>query len=231
VKHFEARKYNLKNSILKQFSAFNGRVLMGPEAKDMFAKIIDNLNKTGLQEKLHYSHFTDDLMIPIFIAKSFKDSKELDKELEEYWQDRIGWDDILALENGRRQETIDALRQLYTLIAETINPDIQIGAFVPPPGEEIFKLGPRSARTGRIRNQIDHAAISSAIKSPSSRGGIDLNFQPQFIQRSSQVNPVSIQQAVFADMPDGFKGFKFNIVRFTSQLTINGAFQLMLNSD
>ena len=62
----------------------------------------------------------------------------------------------------------------------------------------------------------------------SPEGGIDLNFKPTFIQRHSQADFTSTQQATFPNIPDGFKGFNFNIVRFTSNLTVNGAFQLML---
>ena len=72
----------------------------------------------------------------------------------------------------------------------------------------------------------DVAVISSPTKS---NGGIDLNFQPQFIQRSSKTNSAGIQEADVPHMPDGFKGFNFNIVHFTSNLTVNGAFQLMFN--
>jgi hypothetical protein len=63
----------------------------------------------------------------------------------------------------------------------------------------------------------------------SPEGGIDFNFQPTFIQRHSQIDFTSIQQAIVPNIPDGFKGFNFNIVRFTPNLTVNGAFQLMLN--
>jgi hypothetical protein len=76
---------------------------------------------------------------------------------------------------------------------------------------------------GGAQAAADSAVISSPTKS---NGGIDLNFQPQFIQRSSQTSFTPIQGPV---MPDGFKGFNFNIVRFTSNLTVNGAVQLMFN--
>ena len=63
------------------------------------------------------------------------------------------------------------------------------------------------------------------------QGGIDLNFKPQFIPRPSQERTEYFEKAVIPAMPDGFKGFNFNIVRFRSQLTVNGAFQLMCNSN
>ena len=69
--------------------------------------------------------------------------------------------------------------------------------------------------------------MPSAAKSP---GGIDLNFQPQFIQKSG--TGVGFDHAdIFAGpgLAGGFKGFDFHFVRFTSQLTVNGAFQLMLH--
>ncbi len=73
-----------------------------------------------------------------------------------------------------------------------------------------------------------NAAMFSAVKK---EGGIDLNFQPQYIQRPSSPSPAFFREAGISRMPDGFKGFNFNIVRFTSELSVSGAFQMMLNSN
>jgi len=82
----------------------------------------------------------------------------------------------------------------------------------------------------RLRNQngSDNAVIASPAKLP---GGIDLDFQPQFIEQFSRAGSAPVPPAGIANMPDGFKGFNFNIVRFTPQLTVNGAFQRMFNSN
>ncbi len=146
----------------------------------------------------------------------------------------------MRLQRGQREETREALRQLYALIAKTVDPDIKISAFMPYPEAEIFQLRrPGNGTNGNSTiaptsdvepeskpERADQAVISSEIKK---EGGIDLNFQPQFIQQASRTSPTSIQEAAITDMPDGFKGFNFNIVSFTSNLTVNGAFQLMFN--
>jgi hypothetical protein len=233
AKTLRDRLYVLSNPVLKQYSTFNGTILMGREGVDLFEKIIEKLRSTGLKEKLSQLHFTSDFVIPMLIAKSFKSGGELKKELDEYWQERIKWPDIMRLQRGQREETREALRQLYALIAKTVDPDIKISVFMPYPEAEIFELRrPVNGTNGNVALESkpervpDHAVISSEIKK---EGGIDLNFQPQFIQRASRTSPTSIQEVAITDMPDGFKGFNFNIVRFTSNLTVNGAFQLMFN--
>ena len=57
--------------------------------------------------------------------------------------------------------------------------------------------------------------------------GIDLNFQPQFIKRGKASYAAEVSSV---NLSVEFKGFDFNIVRFTPNLTTNGAFQLMFNS-
>ncbi len=248
-KHLKEKLYILSNPVFKQYSAFNGMITMGPEAVDMFDEIIRNMDNEKLRQKLSTLHFTSDFVIPILIAKLFKEDEfQLNRELDDYWRERIEWDDIQGIENdGKRAETTEALRDLYSVIAQTVDPDINVSAFVPHRGAEIFKLNAISPRNGnghrrmavnsRVRaavngnghgrNSADQAAISTSNKSP---GGIDLNFQPQFIQRSSQ-SPDSLFDAAALSMPEDFKGFDFNIIRFTPRLTVNGAFQLMFNSN
>jgi hypothetical protein len=84
---------------------------------------------------------------------------------------------------------------------------------------------------GGIRDfvlQPDHAQISRK-----NTGGIDLNFQPQFIPRGPRINPDDTSGSPIktfgndAGAPGEFKGFNFNIVRFIPALTVNAAFQLM----
>lgn len=187
------------NGSLKQFSAFNGIILMGPEAVDIFARTAERVEKSGLREKLERIHFTSDLLIPPLKTGSLKDPLEVDREIEGYVGERSRWLDLAeGLVNGNLKAVQDALTMLYKTIDQEMgrNP-LKIKAYVPHPGAEVYK-----------------------------EGGIDLSFQPQFIQRSSRASFTPIQEPV---IPDGFKGFNFNIVRFTSQLTANSAFQLMFN--
>jgi hypothetical protein len=84
----------------------------------------------------------------------------------------------------------------------------------------------------QVRTNLRYTNFAMNSSSPDrSRGGIDLNFKPQYVRQSSRPYPQSINEAGFHDMPDGFKGFNFNIIRFTSALTVNGAFHLMFNSN
>jgi hypothetical protein len=137
------------------------------------------------------------------------------------------------------------LQNIYSVIRgvvkpdQVVDPDLRVYAHKTHPGEEYFKAFITSQQhieeiksyLGPFLNVLpvsDHAMTSAIKQRP---GGIDLNFQPQFIQRPSQTSPEGIQHTGFAGMSDGFKGFNFNIVRFTSQLTINGALGLMLHSN
>jgi len=89
-----------------------------------------------------------------------------------------------------------------------------------------------STRTGSEPVQSPKAGSGQADNAMNvRRGGIDLNFQPQFIQRGSGVGfPTKAFGNEMIGMPGEFKGFNFNIVRFTPHLTVNGAFQMMFNS-
>jgi len=59
-------------------------------------------------------------------------------------------------------------------------------------------------------------------------GGIDLNFHPQYIEQFSRGSS-SPSKGFAVYLSESFKGFNFNIVRFTPNLTVNGAFQLMFD--
>ena len=58
-------------------------------------------------------------------------------------------------------------------------------------------------------------------------GGIDLNFHPQYIERFARGRN-SEKREFTRLLPAGFKGFNFNIIRFRPNLTVKGAFNLML---
>ena len=73
---------------------------------------------------------------------------------------------------------------------------------------------------------VDAAQTSNNRKS----GGIDLNFHPQYIERFSRGSSFT-PKGLAANIPEGLKGFNFNIVRFTPNLTVNGAFQLMFSTN
>ena len=57
VHHMEDEKrYDLSNEALKQFSAFNGMILMGAEAVDMYVRVAQDLENSGLRNKLRQLH-------------------------------------------------------------------------------------------------------------------------------------------------------------------------------
>jgi len=128
----------------------------------------------------------------------------------------IQWGPILANNRAAYNKRMkEIMIRLYNKTNESLGLGQKVGNW------KSFK------RMIKAQAAADAAVISSPTKSP---GGIDLNFQPQFIDRFSRTGSLPASETAFANMPDGFKGFNFNIVRFTSELTINGAFQLMFNS-
>ena len=214
VQFFKSKGYDLENEALKQFTAFNGMVLMGPDAVATNVRIAEKLSETGLIEELPI-HLTSDWIIPLLTARYLK-GYELEREFEDYIVERVTWRDMsegepVGLYNGRLKAKKDSLRELYTIMSDEMKPNIKVTAYVPHPAAEVYYTN------------ITKNGGSDKIKVP---GGIDLSFHPQFIQRSQKAGPASIQEAN-VPMPEGFRGFNFNIVRFTSQLTVNGAFQLM----
>jgi hypothetical protein len=138
------------------------------------------------------------------------------------------------------------LKQWYSIIREARKPDSEMHTYVPHSGgalyvpnitgenggfqkvQELLRSFTHSAQEPDFAQASKHTVISTTDKS---RGGIDLAFQPQFIRRPSPAVTGSMQEAGAHDIFDGLKGFDFNIVRFTSQLTVSGAFQLMFSSN
>ncbi len=271
VKFFRLKLYDLYNAVLKQFSAFTGIILMGPDAMAEDVRIAERLRDSGLRELLA-AHLTSDVIIPKLIARN-PDDAEFNRKINDYVEERGGWSDFTAAENTRGsnlgfngikfdvvrlckavvsamnphtrlEDVLPDLKTLYDLIGRVVNPnsklkefyaiirkevkpDSKIHAYVPH--GEVYMPGNKEASSfKKIQSLLGldkDAAMSSAAKRP---GGIDLNFQPQFIRQPSSASPFGIQQPnALTDMPDGFKGFNFNIVRFTTQLTVNNAFQLM----
>jgi hypothetical protein len=257
VQFFRSKLYDLNNPSLKQFTAFNGMILLGPDVVAMNVKIEESLQSNkGLAENLPI-HFTSDWLIPTLRARDISGKvDELQRsDIYDYVMERVKWPDM---REAKGDKLAKQLRILYRIIYAVIKPGIKIHAYVPHPGAEVYwpNMRQQQGTNERIKGLLlefsqrigtdhavisiankpsgpvgaDHAVISTANKS-SGPGGIDLNFQPQFIQRSSSSSSASLQEAAMPDMPDGFKGFNFNIVRFTPNLTANGAFQLMFNPD
>ena len=175
--------------------------------------MIENVS-SGRQEVKLKTNVIDDLINLIVIIEQLKDPDEDDVALaiNKYVWKRVKG---LGLTNGPQEELRQSLTKYYNIVYEEMREKPpRINAYVPH----------RRAGT----SQPDAAIISSGIKKT---GGIDLNFQPQFIQQSSKTGPTRLQEAAVPGMPGGFKGFDFHIVRFTSGLTVNGAFRLMFNPD
>jgi len=271
VKFFRLKLYDLYNSVLKQFSAFTGIILMGPEAMAEDVRIAQRLKDSGLRDLLAV-HLTSDVIIPKLIARNPEDG-EFNRKINDYVEERGGWSDFTSAENARGsdpgfkgiqdeaailckaivnainprtglEEVLPDLKTLYNLIGRVVNPnsklkefygiirqevkpDSKIHAYVPH--AEVYMPGNKDASSfQKIQKLLGinrDGTMSSTAKRP---GGIDLNFQPQYIQRPSLGSAENIRDANARQaMPDGFKGFNFNIVRFSPQLTVKGAFQLM----
>ncbi|MBF0511449.1 MAG: hypothetical protein HQL13_03875, partial [Candidatus Omnitrophica bacterium] len=71
---------------------------------------------------------------------------------------------------------------------------------------------------------------SKAMTAALQPGGIDFNFEPQFIKKRQGNDSAYFNPAGFVEGFDRLRGFYFRIVRFKTRLTIDGAFGLMLHS-
>ena len=167
-----------------------------------------------------------------------------DRAIDDFVVARSRWTDMTndgrVADNGKLKDIVGALKTFYEIITAAGSSSLDINAFVPHPRADVLR--PNSLRKNSGSAEVNetlallgaHAAASSdkaALSAPArAPGGIDLNFQPRFIRRTSDVFSAGSGQASVVSMPDGFKGFNFNIIRFTSQLTVKGAFQLMFSS-
>jgi hypothetical protein len=224
------RGVDLDNIYSKQFSVFNGIVLMGPKAVDMFTTIAHELNGESLR-------MNADLFIPILMATAhgIGDQEGLVKEIIEYVQAQhvngnggFQHHDSEEAAVAMIQALIGEKTRLYNRITRVARKgefqDIETMVHFPSREAERFEPYSSDHRAQQLAQAVKDAAQTTEGKG---RGGIDLNFQPQFIQRPSGQSPANIQGTDVIKMPDGFKGFNFNIVRFTANLTVNSAFQLM----
>ena len=95
-----------------------------------------------------------------------------------------------------------------------------------------FFIDVNDPNLGKNLNKVVAPGSSSAqLAGQLEKGGIDLSFQPEFIERPSHSNDRSVHGVNVPNVHDNFKGFNFRIVRFTPELTANSAFQLMFNSN
>jgi len=191
---------------------------MGPNAVARFKEIAENVKEDGLRSKIPVSYIRD--LLNLFVTTDVADYVLKRSKVNDLGRD---------LDNGELQQIRADLGDFYhrTGAKNKNKPNLNISAFVPPPESEIYL-----PYYTREENPSDTAAIASVTKTRTKtgkEGGIDLNFQPQFIERFSQTGFTPVQETVITDMPDDFKGFNFNIVSFTSNLTVNGALQLMFS--
>jgi hypothetical protein len=164
------------------------------------------------------------------------------KEYNDYITERSGWADLQSagkiLTNGELREVKDVLDQLYGIIADAVsavNNNLVVKAyepytslFRPNTTRERWQKGDEQVKE-TLRHVHDVVSNRAQLSLGNKSGGIDLNFQPQFIDRTPRTATGSSQEIHGIHVPAGFKGFNFNIVRFTSGLTANGAFHLMFN--
>ena len=232
----EERGINLDLADQPQISAKSGYIAMGPKAVAMYTSIAEKLG--GIKLRLD-----PDLFVPVFMATA--EGIESWQRLLEVFRDYIS---AMQLNGNGYHGTANERSKILTIMQRSLggvemNLYASIAEIVKKPEYRGFKTSAHfpvkrdalyvsDPSPDRVRQLLGNPARSSAAMTGSSRrsGGIDLNFKPQYILRSSGRNAVNFQETGFQDMFDEFKGFKFNIVRFKSQLTVNGAFQLMLSA-
>jgi Outer membrane efflux protein len=226
MQFLKRKGYNLENHSHKQFAVMNGVVLLGPKAVAMNLKIAKRLKAKELMG-IYPLHLVSDLWIPELKARTGNFADWL-KDIMVYAVERSERDDIPKdLKEGRKT----TIQRINTEIREEVSPDVKIkeyasaGDVYEPFITTIEQIRMIESKLGGLMKVVASNKTDTGV----SPGGIDLNFQPQFIQRSSGLSPAGISQGAFANLPDGFKGFNFNIVRFTPNLTVYGAFQLMFN--
>lgn len=215
VSHMEKEDLkDLSKHSLRQFSAFNGIALLGPNAVAKFEEISGKVKAEAVLRKKIPVSFIRDLVNPL-IANDIADYVLKRSKVNDLGED---------LDNGELQAVRADLGDFYHKYGakNKKKPDLIVNAFVPSPRSEIYL-----PYFTRKENSSDAAAISSGTQK---QGGIDLNFQPQFIQRPTNTEASYSKDAFIPAMPVGFQGFNFNIISFTPELTVNGAVQLMFNS-
>ncbi len=243
INRFLEEKMASLNDLVEKHRASNGIYTLDDDAVKIFSKISDVLKNSQLEDKLQRIHWTSDLLIPvvIFLMKQVNDN--IRGVYGRYITVRSAWPDLnpkgSPLTNGERRDVEDVLGQLYEIVAaavNAINPRLAVKAyepyassFRPNTTKERWQNGDAQvqetlAYVKEVVSAVNKAQVSSR---KTSEGGIDLDFKPQFIEQSSGDSVPVIQDGAAANMPDGFKGFNFNIIRFTSNLTVNGAFELM----
>ena len=168
--------------------------MYGPQG----VKVLDQIRKDP-----RYNHVRAVLReIPLKSIKALltlattQDKSYLERDFDLWPEKRASWPDMT--EGGRRVTPgeVDAFasawRTLCSIVADVVNSNnIELHTYVPPQQTAVWGISDTD-RDRILSLTKDKAVVSSPVRS---RGGIDLNFQPQFIQRSSQANSAGIQEA------------------------------------
>lgn len=124
------KNFLLDKPALKQFPVASGMYLIAPDALRVIDRIVEYLKDQGLWERLGL-HFTADILIPLIMA-SENDSRERDRDLDEYLVQRIRWRDMVSKDIKTLQPQLEAL---YDFIVEAYDEmPFDTRAFVLHPG-------------------------------------------------------------------------------------------------
>jgi len=123
-----------------------------------------------------------------------------------------------------RSLILDDLKKTYRIMAQVIEQNMQEQETLLRPRYDAFLVHSGSGMY-RLVTAADSASIA---RSNAGNGGIDLNYQPKFIRKFDH-HFSTIGDTTMSGFSNDIKGFNFNIVRFTSNLSFSGALHLMYN--
>ncbi|MDE2230661.1 MAG: TolC family protein [Candidatus Omnitrophica bacterium] len=232
-----AKGLDLDNESAQQMMGLTRLMTMSPEEVQLQTVLAEELvNAGGLR-------FIPDIIIPRVMAQNFEDPNILLKEYMDYIQAQIrsGADNGHGNGNGNgngykesfernlnaiRNASVDERTRVYSVIGEVSLSRHNLKNMVYLPERNTVVFASASDRARHLAQRVVDAAMNASAAKRS--GGIDLDFQPQFINRFSTAGLSGRREAV--QMSEGFQGFNFHIVRFTPSLTVNDAFHLMFGN-
>ena len=223
-------RFRLENKLLKQYPGFAGMVFFRSKNVEELLTVAEKIEASDLRVRVLDMHLTRDLMF-LYKLVRMKTSRGLKSRVNYYVDRRLEYSDVSGKSPEQLQDFRNALEELHNIVGEAVAAGSAEGTtsvVEPNSGRVVFYPGFtwENYSESDIKRELalinsDRAVIAPAVKAP---GGIDLNFQPQFIEQFSKAGYWPSREPAFANMPGEFKGFNFNIVRFTAQF--NGQWRI-----